>query len=198
MEGKPKIMKHKTENHTFALFLAILIFYAIGATPVLAEGYKQHSAHVHGTAHLNVAMENNELYIEFVSPAADIVGFEHTPETEDEKAAMQKAAGKLRVGKRMFEFPASAGVRFEKAVVKTGLPHKCEDESHDHGEDDHGEHSDVAVEYRFHCETPGKLKYINVKLFKYFKTLEKINVQMLTETKQTAVELTHKNTRITF
>lgn len=191
-------MRHKIKNYIFRLIFTVLICYTTGAQPALADGYKQHSAHVHGIAHLNLAMENNELYIEFISPAADIVGFEHTPETEEEKSAMQKAAGKLRVGKRMFEFSPNAGVRFEKAVVKTGLQHECEDESHDHGEDDHGEHSDVAVEYRFHCETPGKLKYIDVKLFKYFQTLEKIKVQMLTQTKQTSVELTSKNTKLSF
>ncbi len=195
-------MEHKIKKHTSGLIIAVL-FYLFSAQPVTAEEHKQHAAHVHGIAQLNLAMENNELYIELISPAADIIGFEHTPETKEEKSAMQKAVGKLRVGKRMFEFSKEAGVRFEKAVVKTGLQHECDHDHethdskhHDHEEGANGQHSDVAVEYRFLCATPDKLKSIDVKLFKYFKSLEKIHVQVLTRTKQTAVELTNENTTI--
>ena len=228
-------MKLRMKNHTVGLIFTVLIFYTIGgAQSAQAEGHKQHKAHVHGIAHLNLALDHHELYIEFISPAADIVGFEHTPKTEKEKSAMQKALGKLRVGDRIFTFSPGADVRFEKAVVQTGLQHECEHdhghekndshhhdsdhhdhshdkhdsdhhdhkshdhESHNHGEDAHGQHSDIAIEYRFHCETPGKLEFIDVKFFEYFKSLEKIKVQVLTQTRQTAVELTPKNTKILF
>ena len=174
MKGKFGIMKYKNQCPILVLLAAILIL-CICVQPALSEGHKQHKAHVHGVAHLNIALEHNALYMEFISPAADIVGFEHTPETEKEKSAMQKALGKLRSGKRMFEFPEDAGVRLEKAVVKTGLQHECDHDHethdsahHDHGENAHETHSDVSIAYQFHCETPGKLKFIGVKLFKYF------------------------------
>ena len=80
--------------------------------------FRQHVSHVHGIAQLNLALANNELLIEFESPAADIVGFEHEPRNDNEKAAYQKALGILRVGERMFKFPQAAGVRLEKSVVK--------------------------------------------------------------------------------
>ena len=68
--------------------------------------------------------------------------------------------------------------------------------NHDHGEGAHGQHNDILIEYRFYCDNPAKLKSIDVKLFKRFKSLQKIRVQALTPSGQTAVELTSQNTEI--
>jgi hypothetical protein len=79
--------------------------------------------------------------------------------------------------------------------------HHESDHGHEHdgqGKDSHEQHSDISIEYRFHCKTPGKLKSIDVMLFKYFTKLQKIKVQVLTQARQTAVELTPENTKITF
>ena len=193
-------MRDKKVFTKFGLISAVLILCLFFSRPVRADSYRQQKAHVHGIAHLNMALENNDLYIEFESPAADIVGFEHTPETEKEKSSLQKALGILRVGERMFKFSPDAGVRLEKSVVKTVIHHDCEHEHehNDHGEDANGQHSDILMEYRFHCKTPDKLKFIDVVLFKRFKSLQKIKVQLLTQTKQTALELTPENTKILF
>lgn len=55
----------------------------------------QHAAHVHGEAHLSIAAAEGELYIEFESPAANMVGFEHPPQSQKEKLALEAAARKL-------------------------------------------------------------------------------------------------------
>jgi hypothetical protein len=45
---------------------------------------RQHGAHVHGIGALNIAQENNELFIELTTPAANIVGFD-APRTDEQK-----------------------------------------------------------------------------------------------------------------
>jgi hypothetical protein len=45
---------------------------------------------------MNVAFEENELYIELISPAASIVGFEHHPRSEAQKTAVKKATETLK------------------------------------------------------------------------------------------------------
>ena len=92
------------------------------------DTFRQHGTHVHGVASLNIALADNELFIEFESPAIDIVGFEHEPGTDEEKATFQKALGILRVGNRMFAFSPDAGVRLEKSVIKSVVHHNCEHE----------------------------------------------------------------------
>ena len=53
----------------------ILIVWAVGPnlSNIQAAEYRHHEAHEHGVAHMNVAFEGNELYIELISPAANIV-----------------------------------------------------------------------------------------------------------------------------
>ena len=173
---------------------------------------RQHDAHVHGIAALNLALEGQEVHVELDSPAANIVGFEHAPSSEADHAALDKAVATLRDGDRLFRFNAEAGCRMEKANVASSLldqehgehagEHKGE---HDHGkQDEHGHakheheehehegetHSDIEAAYHFECERPGKLTRLTVELFEAFPGTEKLNVQYVIESKQGAAELT--------
>jgi hypothetical protein len=194
------------------LFSIVLIFLG----PVQAEEKRHHEAHEHGVAHLNVALEGNDLYIEFTSPAANIVGFEHQPRTHNQKDAVKAAVSKLHEGDVLFTLSAGSKSKLVKSSVVTDIDkdtdHHSESE-HVHGEkghhgqgqhhnkknsqtDEHERHSEFKAEYHFVCKKPDRLLQIDVKLFSVFPGIEHIEVQLLTETKQTAVELTAKKNRI--
>jgi ABC-type Zn2+ transport system substrate-binding protein/surface adhesin len=170
---------------------------------------------------MNVAFEGNNLYIELSSPAANIVGFEHHPRTQEQKAAVKKAIETLEAGEKLFALPDSTCGKLVKTNVQTdvendsdhepGQPHaqdhaesgkEAEVEKHQHGEhhegDDHERHSEFKAEYHFVCKTPQKLKLIEVNLFRVFPGIEHIEVQLLTDTKQSALELTAQKNKIIF
>ncbi len=173
---------------------------------------RQHDAHVHGSAALNVALEGEELHIELDSPAANIVGFEHAPSSESDHAALDKAVAKLKDGDRLFRFNDDAGCRMETANVSSELldeeheghtdeksgehaheKHAHEEKKgHDHEEhEDEGEvHSDIEAVYHFECDAPGKLTQLTVELFEAFPGTEELKVQYVIESKQGAAELT--------
>lgn len=175
-----------------------------------AEEQHHHGAHVHGVAHLNVALEGKNLYMEFMSPAANIVGFEHHPKNQSERDAIESARNTLKNADAVFKLPAAAGARLvEVSVVSEaehdthhdaehgheGEGHREEKAGKDHGHHDADEHegeahSDFKAVYRFVCQHPDKLATIEVGLFELFPGIEAIEVQILTETKQTALELT--------
>ena len=201
--------------------IAVVIGLDLYLSKVWDEEYSVHKAHEHGVAHMNVAFEDNHLYIEFISPAANIVGFEHHPRTEEQKAAVNEAIKTLKDGKTLFILPPGAGGRLDKSVVDTGIEidadHESEDtHRHEHGEmrkktdedesgheehhdaDKHERHSEFKVEYHFICEKPKKLVHFDVMLFRVFPGIEHIEVQLLTQRKQSAFELTAKKNRITF
>jgi len=199
------------------LFATALVFsQAIAVHIVQAEEYRQHEAHEHGVAHLNVAVEGNDLTIEFFSPAANIVGFEHHPRTQAQKDQVKEARRKLEAAQTLFQLPAQAQGRVVKSMVDTdidsdsadGLHHHEEAGVHDEDEKDghdphghehgHGRHSDFKAEYHFICNKPEKLAYLDVMLPRMFPGIERIEAQILTDTGQTAKELTAKNYRITF
>ena len=94
----------------------------------------QQSAHVHGIATLNLAMEGDELEIEFVSPAGNIVGFEHEAVTAAERRAIRDAIEQLRKGNELFDLPLAASCSLHVAAVEHG--HREEEKREDgHGQD---------------------------------------------------------------
>ncbi len=171
------------------------------------QEHRQHGAHVHGIAALNLALEGREVHIELDSPAANIVGFEHAPSSEADHAALDKAVATLKDGDRLFRFNDDSGCRMERANVTTALLEEEHDEhaeghsgDHDHQEKDghdhevqehDGEtHSDIEAAYHFECDQPGKLTQLSVELFEVFPGTEKLRVQYVIESKQGAAELT--------
>ncbi len=201
----------------------IAIVCAIGPnlSNVQSAEYRHHKAHEHGVAHMNVAFEGNELYIELISPAANIVGFEHQPRTQEQKAAVKAAIKKLEAGEKLFELPSGVGGRLVKSKVHTDINndsgHESDEtkslehdemskdagneaekhghEEHQHG-DEHERHSEFKAEYHFVCKKPEKLAYVDVMLFSIFSGIEHIEVQLLTGTRQTALELNARKTKI--
>jgi hypothetical protein len=224
-------------NHILSVwFLAFAIMLAVASSETLAGEQRHHDAHVHGIAHLNAAVEGTRLHLEFTSPAANIVGFEHEPRTPEQKDAIRKAIEKLEDGSTLFIPAPDAQCRLSKSSVKTDIEHddghdehaehekehehkkeahhekehehekdahhgKDEDTGHKHheeGEDEHARHSEFHSEYRFACKNPGKLSRMDVMLIQSFPGIEHIEVQLLTETKQSAQELTAQSSRIKF
>ncbi len=108
-------------------------------TPVLA----QQSAHVHGIASINLAIEGDELEIEFVSPAESIVGFEYEPSTDAERKAVKDAIALLRDPEKLFALPASAGCKLHEVEAER----HAEGGHDDHGYDEHAKHDEHEHEH---------------------------------------------------
>ena len=106
------------------------------ATPAIA----QQSAHVHGIASMNLAINDETLQIEFVSPAESIVGFEYEPDTAAEREAVEEAIALLRSPENLFDLPASAECTLHEV------------EAERHAEGDHGEHDEHGEKHAEHDE----------------------------------------------
>ena len=107
--------------------------------------WAQQTAHVHGIAELNLAIDGDELEIEFVSPADSIVGFEYAPSTDAERKAVADAIAKLRNPENLFDIPASAGCKLHEVEVERhaeGDHDDHDDHKDEHDHDDHDDHKD--------------------------------------------------------
>lgn len=198
------------------LVATLAIAQAIAVHVVWAGEHRQHGAHEHGVAHLNVAVEGNNLVIELFSPAANIVGFEHHPKTQAQKKQVKEAREKLGAAEMLFKLPTQAQGRLVSSNVDTNIDSDSADASYHHeeagihdedeqnaldhhnDEQEHSRHSDFKAQYQFFCDTPEKLAYLDVMLFQIFPGIQHIEVQILTDTGQSAKELTAKDYRITF
>jgi len=213
-------------NNWLKIWLSVITV-TIGLANILptpqAGEFRQHKAHEHGKAHLNVALDGNNLYLELISPAANIVGFEHLPRTPEQKTAVKQAIKILKAGDILFALPGGVEGRLAKTSVNTEFTSSVARESDEAHSNEHAEenadtghetethdqeehksvaeqehHSEFKAEYRFLCNKPGKLAYLDVMLFRYFARIETIEVQLLTETRQTALELNAQKSRIEF
>jgi hypothetical protein len=113
------------------------------AAPAIA----QQTAHVHGFASINLAIQNDELQIEFISPAESIVGFEYEPDTDAERKAVADAIALLRKPENLFGLPADAGCQLHEAKAE-----RHAEEEHDEHDDEHAEHDEHKEEHAEHDE----------------------------------------------
>lgn len=209
-----------TQGHLLSLcMMAVVLSLASNIIGAHAGEYRNHEAHEHGVARMNIALEGDILYIELSSPAANIVGFEHHPETQEQKDAIKTAMAKLKAGEMLFDLHPGAQGRLAYVTVDTdidnGSGHKPESgHTHEQGEHrdnganhdtEHHEpdeydnrHSEFTAEYRFLCKKPEKLGHISTMLFRVFPGIEHIEVQILTDKTQTTTELTAQNNKILF
>ncbi|HIF5837239.1 TPA: zinc uptake protein ZrgA [Vibrio parahaemolyticus] len=200
--------------------LAIVIGLSL-STVATAEEYRQHSAHVHGHVEFNIAQDGSDLLLEITAPGADVVGFEHAPENAEQEKTLQHAVATLEDSNALFAINPQAQCEIEEVHVEHTLGGQHEEhehhdhEGHDHDEHahhdhdkhdhdsheghDHSEHSDhgeFTVQYRFHCAQVGELSRIQTDWFNQFPSTESVNVNLFTDTTQSATSLTKSNTQI--
>ena len=111
------------------------------STNVLAnEEFRSHEAHVHGKVEVNIAQDGQDLLVEVTAPGADVVGFEHAPETAEQKKVFEQAIAQLNKPEELFGFNnASCTLKF-KSVTNTLENDHDDHEGHDHAEGEHDDH----------------------------------------------------------
>lgn len=179
------------------VFACLLLALAGVSAFALAETQRQYEAHEHGAASLLVSADGAELVIVLDSPAFNLFGFEHAPSTTEQQAAVDDALARLITGAGLFVINRSAGCELEDShVVETASTLQM-----DPGHDEHeaaGGHSDVVVEWHFHCDSPSDLAEIEVGLFDTFPNLTDLDAQYLLDAAQGAQSLSPDNTRLRF
>lgn len=172
-------------------------------------------AHVHGGANLQVAIDGNRMTLDLSSPLENLVGFEHAPRNDKQKAAVRRMAERLHNPGSMFVIPPEARcvagpVNLQSRVLDRTLlavdgggkqissspsgrePHKRS------GTLEKDEHAELSAEYVFECERPQSLAGLEVKLFDAFPGLKRLDVQVAGHKKQTSAKLSSRNRRVSW
>ena len=72
-----------------------------------AQTERDLDSHDHGAGSLNVAIENNSVYLELSTPWENLVGFEHAPSTDEQKSLVAAALDTLNDPSQLFSFVGS-------------------------------------------------------------------------------------------
>lgn len=192
-------LKRRFSSIPGSIELTLGLSLATACSMVAVAETRQHGSHQHGSAILNVAIADQVLSVEYITPAANIVGFEHTPSTEDQKNAVHEVTKLLETGK-VLNIPDEAGCTLTHVEVeheaKSEEHAKEGSDEHEEHEEDEGTHSEFHVRYEYQCENMVAVAHIDVELFKYFPATEKITTQIITPSGQKGVELTPNSTRL--
>jgi len=162
--------------------------------------HREHGAHEHGAAMFTVAWTGNELAIDLETPAYNVLGFEYVPSSESEKSLFDESVATLEAGDLM-QFSPDAHCTLISAVVQTRLAEEEHEEAEDHEEhsDEEETHADIDVAYSVQCENPDELESLDVTaLFTHFPNFEALQVQWISDTQQSATELTAEDAVLSF
>lgn len=184
------------------LSLLFVIFLA-GVFKTLAQGSLE--AHVHGKASINLVLDDQSLFIEFESPAYNLVGFEHEPKDQIQQKEVQDSLSLLSRPRKVFGFSAQAGCLVESVSVTTTMAGVVkntmgyEEEHHDHSDGDSTNkesHSEFTANYTMTCSEPEKLRAVELKLFKEFLGLKSVQVQWINGEGQGYIELNAESSKL--
>jgi len=85
--------------YMIALGKTLFVALALGlAASAIAELERQHGVHVHGETVGTLALDGDQLQIELTIPGANLVGFEHPPRTEEQRASIDQVLALLESG----------------------------------------------------------------------------------------------------
>ncbi|QXO17699.1 zinc uptake protein ZrgA [Vibrio ostreae] len=195
--------------------LVLSITAALCGSAFAQSEFRQHDAHVHGHVELNIAQDGHDLLVEITAPGADVTGFEHAPQSDSEIRLLNQALENLNQADSLFTLSEAGLCSLQHADVGHNLgghqPHH-DDEHHDHddhashddphhADDDadhahHSEHAAFTIQYQYHCEQISDLKQIETHWFDLFPSTREMQVNLLTDNRQTATELTPQQTVI--
>lgn len=174
-----------------AFLRSVLLPCALVATGAMAHDdhdhggeFEQHGVHEHGKVTFNVALEGQELVVELDAPAANVIGFEHAPRTEAEKAKVRDRATWLQAGQELITFPVAAACRFREAKLEA--PQWQEAESH----------ADYELRLTYRCDRPQRLEWLQLSLLGGLQEVHEARVNLLTPSRQGSETVKSAETRI--
>ena len=141
-----------------------------------AQGHQHHQHHhQHGEGVLFVVHDQDKWQVKFILPAGDIFGFEHQPETAEQKQTIKQTLAQLANSQQLVTFNG------ECKLIQANFENPFEHHTH------HA-HQDLEVEYSFNCDKP--VSKVTVTLFAWAEAISVIEAQWITEQARGIAELT--------
>jgi hypothetical protein len=158
-------------------------------------------AHVHGVGQLNLVVEGTRATIEFEAPAESVYGFEHEARTTADKQKRDAALTLLRDKmSSMVVFEASLGCEFtvqQVEVVAEDEDGHAPGKQADKTNKKIGEHRAVHATFTVTCQKPLAGSQMKLNMAKFFPKMGTVQVQVVSEAKQSGVAMKHGRGSVT-
>lgn len=139
--------------------------------------HRQHEAHVHGLATMNLVHEDSTVMIELQTPAMNVLGFEHKPQTPEQEQQLARAKAVLSDADNIVKL---AGGNCRLQDMQLNMPEMQEDYGH----------ADIDVHLHYACAQEAGVITLDVQLFEHFPGFEQIRLQWIVQGSQGSSVLT--------
>jgi Protein of unknown function (DUF2796) len=136
----------------------------------------QHGAHVHGTATLNIAIDERTATVELISPAESVIGFEHQAKSAEDQKRQAMALDLLR-------HKIDSMVVLDPALGCSFSPTRVELLQKD------AEHAEVHSTFAVSCHTPLAGSKLRFGFTKTFPGIQTVNAQLVGATQQVGARI---------
>lgn len=153
-----------------------------------------HGSHVHGQAALQVVQEGQVLQLTLLSPAANLLGFEHAVNSTASAQALARVKTHLSNATPLFKFKPATCQLTEHLMDLSHL--ELEDSHANHKQSN--QHQDIQAHYQYHCNNPNKLQSLSTSLIGVFPAIESLQVQWLVNGRQGVITLDRNRDQINF
>ena len=203
-------MKYTMTPANKRLLAASGILLGLTAMPLQKSVIAQElGSHVHGLTELNLVIANQNVQIEFISPAINLLGFERASNSPEENKLFNEVLEDLQAAEWLLSdqledcqmsTPVFEAPEFGSHEMSEGH----EEHEHEHGEHEHedhehvtGDHADFRVQYLFDCRSAPPNNF-TVTAFDRFVGIEEISVRWIVGRQQGASNLTPSNATLSF
>ena len=198
-------MKYTMTPANKRLLTASGILLGLTAMPLQKSVIAQElGSHVHGLTELNLVITNQNVQIEFISPAINLLGFERASNSPEESKLFNEVLEDLQaaewlLGDQLRDCQMSTPVFEAPEFASHEMSEGHEEHEHEHEEHEHeaSDHADFRVQYLFDCQSapPSDL---NVTAFDRFMGIEEISVRWIVGRQQGVSNLTKNNAKLNF
>ncbi len=203
-------MKYTMTPANKRLLAASGILLGLTAMPLQKSVIAQElGSHVHGLTELNLVIANQNVQIEFISPAINLLGFERASNSPEENKLFNEVLEDLQAAEwllsdQLEDCQMSTPVLEAPEFGSHEMSEGHEEHEHEHGEHEHedhehvtGDHADFRVQYLFDCRSAPPNNF-TVTAFDRFVGIEEISVRWIVGRQQGASNLTPSNATLSF
>lgn len=175
-----------------------LLSLSLATLPVLAADNP--GAHQHGHADLQMAIENERVDLLLLSPAYNLIGFEHKPRTEEQRKRVQDA--EQWASENTLVNTVDGSCTLVSSAMHAGWKEAKDNEhkhdhghshSHDHDHDHDSGHADIEITQTLNCPNLSESAQFETGLMARFPELQHLNVQWVGPLGQGATRLSPGN-----
>ena len=203
-------MKYTMTPANKRLLAASGILLGLTAMPLQKSVIAQElGSHVHGLTELNLVIANQNVQIEFISPAINLLGFERASNSPEENKLFNEVLEDLQAAEWLLSdqledcqmsTPVFEAPEFGSHEMSEGHEeHEHEHDEHEHEDHEHetGDHADFRVQYLFDCQSAPPSNF-TVTAFDRFVGIEEISVRWIVGRQQGVSNLTPSNATLSF